>query len=99
MQNFNCSLTLKYRQIKKFLALGLSDVVFIMLINVKMPRVVGILAFISWINFMLSGVEYNLWASSLFLSETIAKLGRTVSILHYKTRTKHQTPTNIGSND
>ena len=35
--NFNCSLKLKYRQMKKFLALSLSDVVFIMLINVKMP--------------------------------------------------------------
>ena len=33
----------KYRQIKKFLALSLSDVVFIMLINVKMPTIVGIL--------------------------------------------------------
>ena len=28
---------IKYRQIKKFLALSFSDVVFIMLINVKMP--------------------------------------------------------------
>ena len=45
---------LKYRQIKKFLALGLSDVVFIMLINVKMPTVVGILTFMSMINFVLS---------------------------------------------
>ena len=33
---------LKYRQIKKFLALSLSGVVFIMLINVKMPTIVGI---------------------------------------------------------
>ena len=31
----------------------LSDIVFIMLINVKMPTVVGILTFMSWINFML----------------------------------------------
>ena len=30
---------LKYRQMKKFLALSLSDVVFIMLINVKMPTI------------------------------------------------------------
>ena len=30
---------LKYRQIKKFLALSLSGVVFIMLINVKMPTI------------------------------------------------------------
>ena len=39
---------------KKFLALSLSDVVFIMLINVKMPTVVGILTFIRRINFVLS---------------------------------------------
>ena len=45
---------LKYQQIKKFLALSLSDVVFIMLINVKMPAIVGILTFISRINFVLS---------------------------------------------
>ena len=31
---------------KKFIALSLSDVVFIMLINVKMPTIVGILTFI-----------------------------------------------------
>ena len=42
----------------KFLALSLSDVVFIMLINVKMPTIVGILTFISRINFVLS-VEYE----------------------------------------
>ena len=42
-----------YRQIKKFLALSLSDLVFIMLINVKMPTIVGILTFMSRINFML----------------------------------------------
>ena len=39
---------------KKFLALSLSDVVFIMLINVKMPTIVGILTFMSRINFVLS---------------------------------------------
>ena len=32
----------KYRQIKKCFALRLSNVVFIMLINVKMPTIVGI---------------------------------------------------------
>ena len=37
-----------------FLVLKLSDVVFILLINVKMPTIVGILTFISRINFMLS---------------------------------------------
>ena len=31
---------LKYRKMKKFLALSISDVVFIMLINVKMPTIV-----------------------------------------------------------
>ena len=44
----------KNRQIKKFLALSLSDVVFIMLINVKIPTIVGILTFMSRINFVLS---------------------------------------------
>ena len=37
----NCSFKLKYQQIKKCLALSLSDVVFIMLINVKMPTIVA----------------------------------------------------------
>ena len=45
---------LKYRQMKKFLALSFSDVVFIMLINVKMPTIVGILTFMSRMNFVLS---------------------------------------------
>ena len=43
----------KYLQMKKFHALSLSDVVFIMLINVKMPTIVGILIFMSRINFVL----------------------------------------------
>ena len=38
---------------KKFLASSLSDVVFIMLINFKMPTIVGILTFMSRINFVL----------------------------------------------
>ena len=46
-----------YRQMKKFLAIFLSDV--IMLINVKMPTIVGILTFISRINFVLSRVEHE----------------------------------------
>ena len=45
---------LNYRQLKKFLAFSLSDVVFIMLINVKMPTIVGNLTFMSRINFVLS---------------------------------------------
>ena len=37
-----CSLgALKYRQMKKVLALSLSDVVIIMLINVKLPTIVS----------------------------------------------------------
>ena len=35
------------------------SVVFIMLINVKMPTIVGILTFMSRINFVLSCVEYG----------------------------------------
>ena len=44
---------------KKFLALSISDVIFIMLINVKMPTIVGILTFMSRINFVLSLVEHG----------------------------------------
>ena len=44
---------------KKSLALSLSDIVFIMLINVNMPTVVGILTLMSRINFVLSWVEHE----------------------------------------
>ena len=44
----------KYLPMKKCLALYLSDVVFIMLINVKMSTIVGILTFMSRINLVLS---------------------------------------------
>ena len=43
-----------WSKMKNFLALSLSDVVFIMLIKVKMPTIVGILNFMSRINFVLS---------------------------------------------
>ena len=43
----------------KFLALSLQHVVFIMLINIKMPTIVGILTFMSRMNFMVSTVEYG----------------------------------------
>ena len=56
---------------KKFFAIDVSDVVFIILfMNVKMPTFVGILTFMSRVNFMLSRVKhgksffYNLRASS-----------------------------------
>ena len=42
-----------------FLAFKLSDVVFILLINFKMPTIVGILTFMSRINFKLSWVEHE----------------------------------------
>ena len=51
---FQLLFKLKYRKIGKFLAFSLSDAVFIMLINVKMPTIVGILIFMSRINFVLS---------------------------------------------
>ena len=50
---FLCLTQLSNRKIKKFFVLRLSDFVFIMLINVKMPTIVGILTFMSRINFML----------------------------------------------
>ena len=46
-------LLIKTKIRKKNLALKLSDVVLILLINVKMPTIVGILTFISKINVML----------------------------------------------
>ena len=45
---------LKYRQIKNFHALILSEVVFIKVIHGKMPTILGILACMSRINFELS---------------------------------------------
>ena len=47
------------KKIKIVLAYKLSDVVFIMLINFKMPTVVGILTFMSMINFFFSWVEHE----------------------------------------
>ena len=52
-----------------FLALSLSDIVFIMQINVEMPTIVGILAFMSKIHFMLSWVEHE---KSVLTSDHIA---------------------------
>ena len=45
---------LVYYLIKAFLASKPSDIVFNLLINVKMPTTVAILTFMSMINFMLS---------------------------------------------
>ena len=45
---------LKCQLIKTVLAISVSDVVFIMLLNVKMPTIVGILTFMSMTNFILS---------------------------------------------
>ena len=47
----------KMLKIKTF-AFRCSDVVFIMLINIKMPTIVGILTFMSMKNFILSQVEH-----------------------------------------
>ena len=56
---FQLLIKTKYRKMQKFLALNLSDGVFIMLINVKMPTVVGILTFINRINFVLNCVKHG----------------------------------------
>ena len=58
-QIYSAHKKLKYQQMKKFLAFSLSDVVFIRLINVKMPTIVGILTFMSSINSILSWVEHE----------------------------------------
>ena len=44
-----------------FLAFRLLDGVFILLINVKIPTIVGILIFIGRINFVLSCVEHDIF--------------------------------------
>ena len=44
---------------KDISCLKLSDVILIMILNVKMPTIVGILTFRSMINFMLSSVEHE----------------------------------------
>ena len=44
----------KLLKMMTFLAFKLSNGVFVMLINVKMPTIVGILTFMSMINFMLN---------------------------------------------
>ena len=54
---FQLLIKTKTRQMKKFLALSLSDVVFIMLINIL--TIVGILTFMSMMNFVLSRVEHK----------------------------------------
>ena len=50
---------------KKFLALSLLDVVLIMIINAEMPTIVGILTFMSRINFVLRGVEHGFFFITL----------------------------------
>ena len=74
---------------KKFLALNSSNVVFIMLINVKMPTIsmkfillinvkmptiVGILTFMSRINFVLSPVEHGKSFITSRLGQEVIKL-------------------------
>ena len=52
----------KYKNIKKFGFFLGSDkpiMLFFLLINVKMPTIVGILTFMSMKNFMLSSVEHE----------------------------------------
>ena len=71
---FSCSTQLSTKfQLKKFLALSLSDVGFIMLINVEMTTIVGILTFMSRINFMLSRVEYEKSFITLGPDQTASK--------------------------
>ena len=50
---------MKNKDLSNF-ALILSDVVFIFLINIKMPTIVGILTFTSMIHGMLSRVEHEI---------------------------------------
>ena len=58
---------------KKCLDLRLSDVLFIMIISVKMPAIVGILTFMSKINFLLSLVELGKCFITLGLDQIAPK--------------------------
>ena len=51
---FQLLIKIKYRQIKKFLALSLTDVAFILLINVKVPTIVGMLTLMSMMENVLN---------------------------------------------
>ena len=51
---FKCSQNIKCLKIKAFLCVQMLRFLFIMLINIKMPTIVGILTFMSMINFMFS---------------------------------------------
>ena len=53
------SIAHKKKNTNKFIALSLSDVAFIMLINVKMPTIFGILTFMSRINFVLRSKKFK----------------------------------------
>ena len=67
IKHFSCSthLSMKFQlliktKLQTFLAFNLSDVAcFNMLINVKMPTSVGIITFMSMLNFVLSSVEHE----------------------------------------
>ena len=78
---FGCSkfqLLIKTKMLKNkdfCLAFKLSVVVFIVLINVKMPTIVGILTFISTIKFILSCMKkfYNLEAITFSDGSAVAQ--------------------------
>ena len=53
-EQFQLLLKTKLTKNKDLSALKLANVVFILLVNVKMATIVGILTFISRVNFMLS---------------------------------------------
>ena len=66
---FQPSVKTKWQKYKYFLVLKLSAVAFILQINAKMPTIVGILAFMSMINFMLSCVAHEKFVLVLKLSD------------------------------
>ena len=54
LKNKNIIFKIRISKVTDYAALSLTDVVFNILINVKMPTIVGILTFMSRINFVLS---------------------------------------------
>ena len=69
---FQTFITTKMLKITIFLALNPSGILFILLINVKMPTIVGTLTFMSRINFVLSWFEHYIFITSRSRRNTLS---------------------------
>ena len=75
-RNLFCLWKIKYRQFKLSSCTAELSMKFVLIINIKMPTIVGILIFISRKNFMLNWVEYG---KSFMTSELGPHISRVLS--------------------